>query len=161
MFRCASRSRRIAVITRSFHWVTADFMNCDVKGNPASSSITTKVPIIIGNLDETYVLIDPQVGRALYTSFDAASTSVPSDICKLTFFHDSQHFGSEVSSYPRLHIPRNFPRQTDSNTSPATLFLTGKMYEIVLDGTPDAQFAEKASATGRDLEHVLDQLKDM
>lgn len=67
-------------------------MNCDVKGNPVSS--TTKVPIIIGNPDETYVLIDPQVGRALCASFDAASTSVPGDICKLTFFHDSQHFGS-------------------------------------------------------------------
>ncbi|QSS53877.1 hypothetical protein I7I53_01272 [Histoplasma capsulatum var. duboisii H88] len=75
--------------------------------------------------------------------------------CKLTFFHDSQHFGFESSSYPRLYIPSQIPRQTESSTSPATLFLSGKMHEIVLDGTFDANFAENASTTGRNLDSVL------
>ena len=43
------------------------------------------------------------------------------------------------SSYPRLHVPSQIPRQTDLNTSPATLFLSGKMHEIVLHGTPDGK----------------------
>ncbi|PGH26498.1 hypothetical protein AJ80_01812 [Polytolypa hystricis UAMH7299] len=164
MLRCAPRSfaspystRRVAT-ARYLHRVTADFLNYDAGGNPVS----TNVPIIVGNPGETYVLIYPEValhaGSLLHASTSAISVK---HRCKLTFFHDSQHFGFESSSHPRLHILRNIPRQTDSNTSPATLFLTGKMHEVVLDGTPDAQFAEKASATGRDLEHVLDQLKDM
>ncbi|OJD13780.1 hypothetical protein AJ78_05788 [Emergomyces pasteurianus Ep9510] len=65
------------------------------------------------------------------------------------------------SSYPRLYVPSQIARQTELNTSPATLFLSGKMHEIVLDGTFDANFAENASATGRSLEHVIHQLKDM
>jgi len=85
------------------------------------------------------------------------------------------------SSYPRLYVPSQMPQQTESNTSPATLLLNGKMHEIVLDGTPDgtiqspilpilrilihnvylAIFAEHASATVRDMGDVLEQLKDM
>ncbi len=86
-----------------------------------------------------------------------------------------------TSSYPRLYIPNQIPRQTNLDTSPATLFLSGKMHEIVLDGTNDgwfhlpvllvlqlliflvyiANFAEKASVTGQHLGCVVDQLKDM
>lgn len=43
----------------------------------------------------------------------------------------------ESSSYPRLHVPIEMPRQTEHNTSPATLYLSGCMHEIVLDGTSD------------------------
>lgn len=115
----------------------------------------------------------------------AHSAAIAEDGCKLTFLHDSQHFGfGELSLHecsPRLHIPRHIPRQTESNESLATLFLSGKMYEIVLDGTADgtiqspilmilrilirityiANFAEKASATGQNLASKLHQLKDM
>lgn len=49
------------------------------------------------------------------------------------------------SSYPRLHVPAQFPRQSDSNTSPATILLSGKMYEIVLDGTEDGNNSVHAS----------------
>lgn len=83
------------------------------------------------------------------------------------------------SSYPRLYIPNQIPRQTESNTSPATLLLDGKSHEIVLDGTPDgtsyisfpsntlicnadlAIFAEHASASIRDLKSVLDELEHL
>ncbi|KAB8069842.1 hypothetical protein BDV29DRAFT_182018 [Aspergillus leporis] len=165
MFRCASRSfpslysTRSACTARYFHQVTTDFINYDGRGN----LVTRRVPIIIGSPGETYVLIESSVGTALRAASPLASTSAAcaEDRCKLTFFHDSQHFGFGSSSYPRLYIPGQIPRQTELNTSPATLFLSGKMHEIVLDGTLDASFAENASATGRNLEHVLDELKDM
>jgi hypothetical protein len=73
------------------------------------------------------------------------------------------------------------PHQTEANTSPATLFLDGKMHELVLDGTPDgiiqpqilpvlrilihnaylATFAEHANTTMRNLGGVFKQLEDM
>ncbi|CAG8195927.1 unnamed protein product [Penicillium nalgiovense] len=111
--------------------------------------------------------------------------------CKFKFFHDSQHFGfgtlslCEIliqpslnslfpllgsTSYPRLYAPSQIPRQTELNSSPATLLMGGKMHHLVLDGTPDgnqsqifpvlrvlihnaylAIFAENANATGRNL----------
>lgn len=46
----------------------------------------------------------------------------------------------ESSSYPRLYIPNQIPLQKGSNISPATLFLSGRMHEIVLDGTPDGKY---------------------
>lgn len=120
--------------------------------------VTRKVAVIVGEPGETYVLIEPGVGSALRAAspFTSASPASAEDTCKLTFFHDSQHFGfgklsvrggrsagltvcsmPESSSYPRLYVPSQIPRQTESNTSSATLFLSGKMHEIVLDGTLD------------------------
>ncbi|KAJ5587576.1 uncharacterized protein N7459_003341 [Penicillium hispanicum] len=170
MLRCAAqhlsplhniRSPRVRsfYIARYFHQVTTDFITRDTRGSP----VTKKVPIIIGNPGEAYVLIDRGVGIALHAAspFSSASAASAEDRCKLTFFHDSQHFGFGPSSYPRLYIPHQLPRQTELNTSPATLFLAGKMHEIVLDGTPDATFAEHATASVRNLGTVLDQLKDM
>ncbi|KAL4738984.1 hypothetical protein BDV11DRAFT_126692 [Aspergillus similis] len=165
MFRSASRpfsssySTGSACSARCFHRVTTDFINYDARGD----LVVRKVPIIIGNPGEAYILIDPEVGSALRAAspFASASASRAEDRCKLMFFHDSRHFGFGSSSYPRLYVPSQIPRQTESNTSTATLFLNGKMHEIVLDGTTDANFAENASATGRNLERVVDQLKDM
>ncbi|KAJ5232069.1 hypothetical protein N7468_005025 [Penicillium chermesinum] len=165
MFRCAFRPfspfprTSIASTARYFHRVTTDFIAHDVRG----TLVTRKVPIIVGDPGETYVLIEPGVGNALRAAspFTSASAASAEDRCKLTFFHDSQHFGFESSSYPRLYVPSQMPRQTESNTSPATLFLSGKMHEIVLDETLDANFADKANATGQNLASVLHQLKDM
>lgn len=150
---------RRAYSARYFHRVTTDFITHDRKGH----LVTRKVPVIIGNPGETYVLIDQGLGSALRAASPctSASTASAEGRCKLTFFHDSQHFGFGPSSYPRLYAPSQIPRQTESNTSPATLFLSGKMYEIVLDGTDDANFAENASATGQNLASVLHQLKNM
>ncbi|CAG8069883.1 unnamed protein product [Penicillium salamii] len=162
MFRSAFRPfsslrcTRSARTARYFHRVTTEFIIHDTRGN----LVTRKVPIFIGNLGETYVLIEKELGSALRAASPFISTSAASaeDRCKLTFFHDSQHFGFGISlvcerfssskanslfsllglsSYPRLYIPNQMPRQTELNTSPATLFLDGKMHEIVLDGTPD------------------------
>ncbi|KAK2827814.1 hypothetical protein FQN49_007314 [Arthroderma sp. PD_2] len=129
---------------------------------------STKVPIIVGDPGQTYVLVMPDVGRAFqaaslcHTEPTTLSTGGSSDdTCKVTFFHDSQHFGLGPSSYPQLRIPSNFPRQTDSNTSPATIHLTGKMHDMVLDGTPDAQFAEMSNTSARTLHDALEKLKHM
>lgn len=115
--------------------------------------------------------------------------------CELTFYHDVQHFSSgglsrlvtkslnralsnlESASYPWLEIPQNLPRQSNSNTSPATLYLFGATHTIVLDGTPDgklcrhttlfcglpfaAWFAIQSRETLRGLKPSLDRLKDM
>lgn len=165
MFRCAFRPfspfprTSVGPTARYFHRITTDFVAHDVRGN----LVTRKVPIIVGDPGEAYVLIEPGIGSALRAAspFASASAARAEDRCKLTFFHDSRHFGYESSSYPRLYVPCQIPRQTESNTSPATLFLSGKMHEIVLDGTVDAKFAEKANATGQNLASVLHQLKDM
>ena len=97
MFRCAFRPfspfprTSIAPTARYFHRVTTDFIAHDVKGN----LVTRKVPVIIGDPGETYVLIEPGVGSALRAASPSTSASAASaeDRCKLTFFHDSQHFG--------------------------------------------------------------------
>ena len=167
MLRCARpfsslhniKSARIrsSYIARYFHRVTTDFITYDATGSLA----TRKVPMIIGNPGETYVLIDPGVGTALRAAspFTSASAASAEGRCKITFFHDLQYFGFGImpiyqifravidsflsllgpSSYPRLYVPSQLPRQTELNTSPATLFLSGKMHEIVLDGTPDGR----------------------
>lgn len=164
MLRCVSRpfppSRVIKTgpTARYFHRVAADFIDYATDGKP----ISTRESIIVGNPEETYVLIPPEVGRALQAGSLRHNPSAyigAEHKCKLTFFHDSQHFGFgelsilfslsppnfvlflESSNYPRLHIPRNFPRQEGSNTSPATLFLNAQMHEIALDGTFDGKLS--------------------
>lgn len=81
-----------ALVPRGFfHRVTTDFVNYDARGN----LVVMKEPIIIGNPGEAYVLIDPGVGSALCAAspFTSASAARAEDRCKLTFFHDSRHFG--------------------------------------------------------------------
>jgi hypothetical protein len=97
MFRSAFRplssfpSPRSARTARYFHRVTTDFITHDARGN----LVTRKVPVIIGDPGETYVLIEQGVGSALRAAspFISASAASAEDSCKLTFFHDSQHFG--------------------------------------------------------------------
>ncbi|KAL2862695.1 uncharacterized protein BJX67DRAFT_375118 [Aspergillus lucknowensis] len=140
-------------MARYFHQVTTDFIAHDMRGN----LVTRRVPVIVGDPGETYVLIEPGLGSALRAAspFTSASAACAEDRCKLTYFHDSQYFGFELSNYPRLYFLGQLPCQTESNTSPATLFLNGKMHEIVLDGTPDANFAEHAIASARNLAPCL------
>ncbi|KAJ5921443.1 hypothetical protein N7466_009769 [Penicillium verhagenii] len=185
MFRSAFRPipplryTKTPCFARNFYWVTTDFIAHDERGNP----VTRKVPIIIGDPEQNYVLIEQEVGSALRaaSSLMSASAAISGDSCKLTFFHDSQHFGFESPSYPRLHVPRQMHRQTESNTSPATLLMAGKMHELVIDGTPDgiiqpyvlpiwrilihnaylAIFAQHTNNSARSLGTVLEQLKDM
>jgi hypothetical protein len=108
MICCAPRSFSFLYITRSpraaryFHRVTTDFINHDARGH----LVARKVPVIVGNPGETYVLIDLGVGSALraaspFTSASAASTH---DRCKLPFFHGSQYFWFGKLSVCEIHI---------------------------------------------------------
>ncbi|KAM5470231.1 hypothetical protein MauCBS54593_004116 [Microsporum audouinii] len=172
MFRCLPRTfvssfrpRGLsAQAVRHLHDVTGDFTTYNAKGVP----ISKKVDIAIGDPENTFVLVPIEVGSA----FKAAATRLtestssplisqgPPERCKVMFFHDSQHFSLGPSSYPQLRIPANLPRQTGTNTSPATIYLDGVMNSIVLDGTPDARFTEMASASALDLKEELDDLKN-
>ena len=102
MFRCASlpfpslHGLKSARFTRYFHRVTTDFIDYDPSGKVASR----KVSIIVGNPGETFVLIDPGVGTAIRAAspFTSPSAASAESRCKITFFHDSQHFGFGRSS---------------------------------------------------------------
>ncbi|PLB43279.1 hypothetical protein P170DRAFT_514539 [Aspergillus steynii IBT 23096] len=161
MFRSVFRPSRNYCLRlptfRLLHRVTADFSSHDTDGN----LVTRKVPIVVGDPGEHYVLIFPEVGRALCAESHASAAATVRDKCKLMFCHNSRSFGAGLSGYPRLYVPSIIPHQTDSDASPATLFLSGKMHEITLDGTPDAAFAHHSHATCQNLASVLDQLKDM
>ncbi|KAJ5097241.1 hypothetical protein N7456_007962 [Penicillium angulare] len=158
------------ITTRSLFQMKTTFTNYDSSGN----LITKKIPITIGNIEETFVLIKPDIGYELNAASPDSTTSLLSSsltdtaeeryTCKLTFFHDSRHFGfgyfnSRESSYPRLYIPNQLPRQTEMNTSPATLFMGGVMHEIALDGTPDHAFAAMMNESGRRLAPTFRQLE--
>ncbi|KAL4937076.1 hypothetical protein BDV06DRAFT_232810 [Aspergillus oleicola] len=150
--------------SRYFHRITTDF----VHQNETGELVSRKVGCVIGNPGESYLLIEPEVGSALRAACltapgSAASAPATKDQqnCQLTFFHESLHFGFESLDYPRLYVPSQLPRQTKLDKSPATLFFNRAMDEIVLDGTGDANFAEMAHDTGRDLGPALDALKNM
>ncbi|ODM20066.1 hypothetical protein SI65_05052 [Aspergillus cristatus] len=163
MFRSISRfslhNIRSAPTSRAFHRITTDFIKHDTTGK----LVTEKVGVIVGDQDESYILIDPEIGLA-FRAAAASSATVLQDRCKLQFFHNSQHFGFgqtsaqgayvtgassllDPLSYPRLYVPNQMPRQTESNASPATLMLYGEMHEIVLNETFDAKFSEHGEAS--------------
>lgn len=86
------RARRFP-LARQFHRATAESSNYDSRGN----LVTEKVPVIIGDPGEAYVLVYPEVGRALRAAASQPHVSAVApgieERCKLTFFHDSQYFG--------------------------------------------------------------------
>ncbi|KAJ5113359.1 hypothetical protein N7456_001893 [Penicillium angulare] len=140
-------------------YITTEFITHDTKGN----LVTRKVPTTIGTPEDAFIFIDAETGNALRaaSSFTSASAASAEYRCNLTFFHDTRHFGFGPTSYPRLCIPNQLPRQTKSNTSPATLWMSAMKHHLVLDRTADAIFAEHADASFRNLRRTLDRLKDM
>lgn len=93
-FRPLSSFPRSVCNTRLLHHVTTDFITYNTSGN----LVTRKVPVMIGDPGETYMLIEQEVGSALCATSPFISASVASveDRYKLTFFHDSQHFGFDM-----------------------------------------------------------------
>ena len=125
---------------RYFHRVTADLITHDVRGN----LVREKVPIM-GNLRETYVLIDPGVGSALravgHTSrlllpvllkmdvnlhFSMTRNTLGSGkiaLCNVSTADANNLFSMiKSSSYHRLHIPNQLLRQTDGTQVRALQF---------------------------------------
>ncbi|KAI9741254.1 MAG: hypothetical protein M1834_002970 [Cirrosporium novae-zelandiae] len=146
---------------RLFHAAIGTFVALDSSGKP----VTREVKLIHGNAGESYILIPPEIGFALQAGSipsNDISLKKDSESYALTFFHETKTFVHESSpGFPRLEIPQDLPRQTKTNKSPATLFLTGVSHEITLDGTPDAKFAAMATESYQRLKPSLDRLKDM
>jgi hypothetical protein len=85
---------------RCLHQVRGNFIDDDAKG----PLVSTKVPIVLGDPGQTFVLVMPDIGRALYAaslhhakSTTSGGSKPTEDRCKVTFFHDSQHFGFGMS----------------------------------------------------------------
>ncbi|KAL5040922.1 hypothetical protein BDW71DRAFT_192807 [Aspergillus fruticulosus] len=94
------------------HRATMYFINYDVTGK----LVTEGVLGYIGNPGESYVIVPTKVGDAFRAASHVASSAATAaqDKCKLTFFLDSNHFGSELESYPRLHVPNQLAKQSQT-----------------------------------------------
>ncbi|PQK11502.1 hypothetical protein BB8028_0003g01270 [Beauveria bassiana] len=146
--------------TRTFHSAKADFITLNSRG-----SLTSKqIDIFIGDPGQAFVIFERDVGFAMKSSItQQVGKSLASDLEKvpLTFFHKSKYFAHDATPYPRIAIETDLPRQNDSNTSPATLWLWGASHSITLDGTKDHKFEESARESHSRLKGAADLLRDM
>ncbi|KAF4467976.1 hypothetical protein FALBO_5146 [Fusarium albosuccineum] len=118
--------------------MVAKFTTVDPKG----VTISYETGIMIGDPTENYVYIEPHIGNAIKSAIiRQLGSGVGSRLgtLPLQFHHDSCHFAHASSPLPRLDIPQNLG-QSGSNTSPATLWLSGNWHSITLDGTSDGQY---------------------
>ncbi|OJD14562.1 hypothetical protein AJ78_05112 [Emergomyces pasteurianus Ep9510] len=152
-----------ACVYRSLHTKQAEFITLDYKG----SLVTQNVNVDLGHAHEAFTMLPKEIGYAFRAGIHSNSRSLSvdslmrdSDQCPLTFYHDSRYFAHESLPYPRLVIPQDLPRQSDANTSPATLHTFGATHAITLDGTFDAKFTNQLRESLRDLKRPLDELKD-
>lgn len=160
---------------RLLHTVTAEFVNLGPDGQVVSSQES----VTMGEPNNAFVMIRPEIGRAFEATKPMNSTSnegspQSSVKCPLYFFHDTRHFAhgrvaaSPLSKglltkfhppehkpdFPRLIIPRDLPRQSTSNKSPATLWLYGLRHEISLDGTFDSTLQHHIASYMADLDSL-------
>ncbi|PVH74070.1 hypothetical protein DL98DRAFT_430190 [Cadophora sp. DSE1049] len=173
----SARGFAVPTFSRAHHSATARFTTISPQGTP----VTRDIEVWLGGPAQAYVMFDPEISKAFQTSSVAhgrCSLTQDPELCPLNFHHDTQHFShgtciqtsnaselnefsQESSPYPRLEIPQDLPRQSDANTSPATLHGYGVTHAITLDGTPDAAFHHSMRETIQRLQPVLNQLKDM
>ncbi|KAK2814066.1 hypothetical protein FQN50_000470 [Emmonsiellopsis sp. PD_5] len=156
--------RELMAIPMDSHRKLAEFITLDHRGSP----VTQEVAVDLGDPNEAFSLLPKEIGFAFRAGILSNNRSISdsllaeaSDQCPLTFYHDSQYFAHESSPYPRLVIPQALPRQSDADTSPATLHTFGATHSITLDGTFDAEFTNHLRDSLRELKGSLDQLKDM
>ncbi|KAI5457666.1 hypothetical protein BGZ63DRAFT_416786 [Mariannaea sp. PMI_226] len=143
---------------RSYHSVIAKFTTIDPKGIPVSY----ETGIMIGEPNESYIYIEPEVGDAVRSGIIRQLGSGVIGNLKtlpLQFYHDSRYFAHKSVPLPRIDIPQNLG-QSISNTSPATLWLSGNWYAITLDGTPDESFERMSRESASELKGALERLKD-
>ncbi|KAF2465108.1 uncharacterized protein BDR25DRAFT_271004 [Lindgomyces ingoldianus] len=143
---------------RSFHSRLAKFVTINAKGFPTEREVSIRV----GDDHEAYVLVPTDVGTAIKAGCALQQGfSHNTDSEHLLFHHDTRRFTCTSAPYPQLSIDHDLPRQSNSKTSPATLYLFGATHTIALDKTPDAEFAKESQETWREMKPVLDNLKDM
>ncbi|KAK0112354.1 hypothetical protein ONS96_014926 [Cadophora gregata f. sp. sojae] len=138
--RISARASTVPQFRRAHHSATARFTTITPQGTP----ITRDIEIWLGEPAEAYVMFDPEISKAFQTSAIAnggCSLTQDLELCPLNFHHDTRHFSHTSSPYPRLEIPQDLPRQSDGNTSRATLHGYGVTHAITLDGTADGELA--------------------
>ncbi|UZP45266.1 hypothetical protein NXS19_013078 [Fusarium pseudograminearum] len=143
---------------RSYHSAVARFTTIDPRGAP----ISFNTGIMVGEPNQNYIYIEPEVGNAIRAAIiRQLGSGVVNDTATLSlqFDHDSKHFAHMSLPLPRINISQNLGRH-DSKISPATLWLSGNWYAITLDGTPDESFERASRETAYRLKGALERLKD-
>ncbi|KAG4263094.1 hypothetical protein FPRO04_12932 [Fusarium proliferatum] len=121
--------------SRSYHSAVARFTTIDRRGMP----ISCDTGIMIGELDESFVYVEPEVGNAIRSAIIhqlGSGAFNHSETLPLQFNHDSKHFSYKSLPFPRIDIRQNLG-QPESKISSATLWLSGNWHAITLDGTPE------------------------
>ncbi|KAI1054427.1 hypothetical protein LB506_010623 [Fusarium annulatum] len=132
---------------RLFHSAVGTFSNVDSKDC---------------NAGESYIYIEPRVGHEI--AFAIVRSTAPNllhdyETIPLQFNHESFHFSHQNLLFLRVDIPQNLGHSSNG-VSPATLWLSGHMYPITLNGSPDEAFERMSTETGAKLKGALDKLKD-
>ncbi|KAF2218855.1 hypothetical protein BDZ85DRAFT_63331 [Elsinoe ampelina] len=158
--RCVTR-RTQTVLRSQYHYaVDAKFVFTGARGETSTEGFKAW----LGTETSTCVLLPGRIGKAfqkgIIASAGAAIRSAP-DRLPLIFDHDTCTFVSPSTPLPRIILPVNLPRQTDSPHTPSTLFIYDVGDMITFDGTEDAEFAAHSQDSAKELRPVLEKLKDM
>ncbi|KPM46105.1 hypothetical protein AK830_g424 [Neonectria ditissima] len=143
---------------RSYHGAIAKFTTIDPHGKPTSY----ETGIMVGEPNESYVYVEPEVGNAIRSAVIRQLGSGATDQLQtlpLQFNHNSRHFAHKHAPLPRIDIPQNLGQQ-DRDVSPATLWLSGNWRAITLDGSPDEDFERMSRDSAVELKGALERLKD-
>ncbi|KAI6603336.1 hypothetical protein MCOR04_001738 [Pyricularia oryzae] len=137
----------------------ANLAMVDSKG----SVITREIEVTVGEPTEAFVMLDKSEGfsikRAINEQIGLSLTADPGKV-PLIFYHNGYHFAHQSVPYPRLILDQDFPRQTSTNASPATLWTWGATHCITLNGTEDYDFWESARESYERLKGAGELLKD-
>lgn len=139
-------------LAQTHHTFNAQFLSIGHDGVPR----TEPFQAFTEDLSYPGVFIPGRIGKAFRSGIVTASSSSvhsSSDRIPLIFYHDAQAFASseylpfricllatymkciESTPIPRLMLPHDLPRQTNTNESPATLFIFNAGHVITLNGT--------------------------
>ncbi|KAI1066406.1 hypothetical protein LB506_008495 [Fusarium annulatum] len=143
--------------SRSYHSAVARFTTIDRRGMP----ISCDTGIMIGELDESFVYVEPEVGNAIRSAIIhqlGSGAFNHSETLPLQFNHDSKHFSYKSLPFPRIDIRQNLG-QPESKISSATLWLSGNWHAITLDGTPEEAFERASRESASKLKGALERLK--
>ncbi|KAH7262579.1 hypothetical protein BKA59DRAFT_540156 [Fusarium tricinctum] len=143
--------------SRPYHSATARFTTIDPRGMPLSCDTR----IMIGEPDENFIYVEPEVGNAIRSAIVhqlGSSVLTNSGTFSLQFHHDSKHFAYRSSPFPRIDIPQGLG-QPEGRISSVTLWLSGNWHAITLDGTPDETFERASRESARELKGALERLK--
>ncbi|KAG6312614.1 hypothetical protein E4U44_003166 [Claviceps purpurea] len=127
--------------------------------------VSRDIGIMIGEPDENFVYIEPEVGNTFKSAIIqqiGSGASKRSEVCEtlpLQYNHDSKDFSHKSLSHPRIAISQNLGH-AKGKVSSATLWLSGNWHAITLDGTPDESFERMSRESAFELNGALELLKD-